>query len=247
MKKRRATPAKISKAWISPSPIGGIAVSALVLALGGLENLEAADHLRERRVLDDVHEQADERRQQTAERQRQDHEPMPAEPAEPERRRRLVLLDRDRLHRTARRLGHLGAPPQDERDRRRRQSGVDVRRRCDPHDRAREAEVDDEDGDEDRQPAEDLDVEAGSATGAAGTGSSAASRRRSRSARCRRPRSPKRGAFPADPRSGCSGQTGSAQSGIESCLSGSASRDSSMRIQRPTATTQARGRRRPAP
>src|SRR4051795_5460241 len=40
---------------------------ALVLALGSRQQLEAANHSCERRVLDDVHEKADERRQQAAE------------------------------------------------------------------------------------------------------------------------------------------------------------------------------------
>ena len=70
-----------------------------------------------RRVLDDVHEQAHERRQQPPERLRHDHEHVPADPAEAERGRRLVLLARDRLHRAARRLGDLRASPEDEPDR----------------------------------------------------------------------------------------------------------------------------------
>ena len=41
-----------------------------------------------------------------------------ADPAEAERRRGLVLLARDRLDGAARRLGDLGAAPEDERDRR---------------------------------------------------------------------------------------------------------------------------------
>ena len=52
-----------------------------------------------------------------AERLREDHERVPADPAEAERRGRLVLLARDRLHRAARRLGDLRAPPQRQADR----------------------------------------------------------------------------------------------------------------------------------
>ena len=42
---------------------------------------------------------------------------MAADPAEAERGRGLALLARDRLHRAARRLGHLRAAPERERDR----------------------------------------------------------------------------------------------------------------------------------
>ncbi len=79
---------------------------------------------------------------------------MPADPAEAERRRRLVLLARDRLDGTARRLGDLRAPPEDERDR-----GGGERPELELARDRGQAEVDDEDGDEDRQAAEDLDVE----------------------------------------------------------------------------------------
>ena len=44
---------------------------------------------------------------------------MAADPAEAERRGRLVLLARDRLDRAARRLGDLRAPPERQADRRR--------------------------------------------------------------------------------------------------------------------------------
>ena len=152
----------------------------LGLGLAGLQQLDPADHRRERRVLDDVDEQADERRQQAAERLREDHRPVAADPAEPERRGCLVLLARDRLDGAARRLGDLGAAPEDERDRGRgERAELELRR-----DRG-EAEVDDEDRDEDRQAAEDLDVEADEGTRDAGTRSSAASRARCRSRRCR--------------------------------------------------------------
>ncbi len=79
---------------------------------------------------------------------------MPADPAEPERRRRLVLLARDRLDGTSRRLGDLRAPPEDERDR-----GGEEGAELEPGRDRGQAEVDDEDRDEDRQAAEDLDVE----------------------------------------------------------------------------------------
>ncbi len=86
-------------------------------ALARLQQLVRADHLRDGRVLDDVHEQAHERRQESAERLRHDHERVPADPAEAERGRRFVLLARNRLHGPPRRLGDLGAAPEDEPDR----------------------------------------------------------------------------------------------------------------------------------
>src|SRR5215211_1957348 len=91
---------------------------ALALRLRRLEQLDPADRGRERRVLDDVDDEADERREETPQRLRQDHRPVPADPAETECRRSLVLLTWDRLHRAPRRFGHLGASPEDERDRR---------------------------------------------------------------------------------------------------------------------------------
>ena len=157
MKKRTATPAKISNAWISPSADRRHRRDALVLALGRHEQLEAADHLRERRVLDDVHEQADERRQQAAERLRQDHE---AGAGRPSRSRARPPPRAARTGSTAPRRGVASATwalPQ-------RTSAIAAAVRaarelgvagCD----RRQAEVDEEDGDEDRQAAEDLDVE----------------------------------------------------------------------------------------
>ena len=210
MKKRIATPPKISKAWISPSPIGGIAVEPLVLALGRLEQLEPADHLRERRVLDDVHEQADERRQQPAKRLRQDHRRVAAHPAEAERRGALVLLARDRLDRAARRLGDLRAAPQDERDRRSRERVVEL----EPRRHRGQAEVDDEDGDEDRQAAEDLDVEPDQRLQRQEADRHQRPEDDPDQRCCRRPRSQRRAGSPAAPRRGCTRATGSTQSGI---------------------------------
>ena len=111
-KKTTMTKPKISTAWISPMPAGG-KTSAARSALAGLKQLGAADHRRERRVLDDVDEQADERRQEAAQGLREDDEHVPADPAEAERRGRLVLLARDRPDGAARRLGDLGAAPED--------------------------------------------------------------------------------------------------------------------------------------
>ena len=127
-KKRIITPVKISKAWISPIPIGGGNDRRSFCDLAACRISTPPIDLRERRVLDDVDEQADEGRQQPSQRLRQDHEGVTAGPAEAERRRGLVLLARDRLDRAARGLGDLGAAPEDERDRggRQRASNLSV-------------------------------------------------------------------------------------------------------------------------
>src|SRR6185503_12585970 len=137
-------------------PGRGIERQPLGLRLSRLEQLDPADHGGKRRVLDDVDEQADERREQPPERLREDHRAVAAHPAEAERRRRLVLLPRDRLHGAAGRLGDLRAPPEDQRDRRggeraELERGVDRGK----------AEIDHEDRHENRQTAEDLDVATG--------------------------------------------------------------------------------------
>jgi hypothetical protein len=72
------------------------------------------------------------------------------------RRRGLVLLARDRLHRSARRLGDLGAAPERQGDDPRRQR---AELEAGPEQR-RQAEVDDEEGHDHGEPAPDLDVEA---------------------------------------------------------------------------------------
>ena len=125
------------------------------LALRCLEELRRPDHLHDRGVLDDVDEQADERRQETTKRLRHDHEGVPADPAEAECGGGFVLLPRNGLDRTARRLGHLRAPPEDERDRARGEC-VEPETQAD----GREREEHDEDRHEDRKPSPDLDVEA---------------------------------------------------------------------------------------
>ena len=85
----------------------------LELAIRGLEHLRHADHGGDRRVLDDVHEQADHRRDEPPERLRDDHERVSADPAEAEGGRSLVLLPRDRLNGSARRLRNLRASPRE--------------------------------------------------------------------------------------------------------------------------------------
>src|SRR5215210_191574 len=80
-------------------------LQALHLLLRGGEELGRPERVGERAVLDDVHDQAHERRDEPAERLRQDHEAMTADPAEAESRGGLVLLTRDGLNGAARRLG----------------------------------------------------------------------------------------------------------------------------------------------
>src|SRR5439155_18989021 len=124
------------------------------LALRRTEQLDRSDQRRKRGVLDHVHEQADERRQQSPRRLREDDVRVPADPPEAERRGRFVLLARDRLDRSARRLGDLGAPPQRQADRRRDPLGeAKVQRQ------SRQREEDDEERDDEREASPNLDVE----------------------------------------------------------------------------------------
>src|SRR4051812_41891315 len=71
-----------------------------------------------RRVLNDVDEQPDQRRQEPPNRLRHDHERMDARPSEADGRSSLVLFARDRLDCAARRLRNLRTAPEDEPDRR---------------------------------------------------------------------------------------------------------------------------------
>ena len=196
----------------------------LVLALAGLEHVEPADHRNQRGVLDDVHEQAYERREQPPERLRQDHVGVAADPSEAERGRGVALLARDRLHGAACRLRDLRAPPERERDRARVERRELERRR-----NLREQEERREDRHQDRQAAEDLDVEPDQRRGAGGSGSSAACRGRRRSACSRRRRSRRREACSAAPRAGCSGRPAPSSRAF-SAASGSARWRSSRRI-----------------
>ena len=91
---------------------------------------------------------------QPAERLREDHERVPPDPAEAERRGGLVLLAGNGLDGAPGRFCDLGAAPERQADRRRRE-GVEAKVRA----HRRQREVDDEDGYEDGQPAADLDVE----------------------------------------------------------------------------------------
>ena len=161
----------------------------------------AADHRRQGRVLDDVHEQADERRQQPAEAPAAGSRTRGGRPSRSRAPRLPRAVPSGSTRPPARRLRHLGASPEGQRDRGRRERS-ELEGRPD----RRQPEVDDEDGDQDRQAAEDLDVR----TDQGSDGKEPDRQQRpeddaDQGAR-RPPPSRTRGALPAGPPRGCSGR-----------------------------------------
>ena len=136
--------------------VSGLHCQVLELAGSCLQKFVDTDHEGDRRVLDDVHDQADQRGQQPAESLGQDHERVATDPTEAEPRGGLMLFLRNRPHRPARCLGDLSAPPEREGDRR---GHVRVEPNVKWADRVVRKPVDEEDRHENRKAAPDFDVE----------------------------------------------------------------------------------------
>ena len=146
--------------------VAGREEQALRRPISGLEHLADADQPRDRRVLDDVHEQPDHRRQEPARRLRHDHERRGVpDPAEAERRTppRAARAGSTGPRRASPRRPARCPRGSARRWRRERLERLDRERARERLVEPRQREVDEEDRDDDRKAAPELDVARGSA------------------------------------------------------------------------------------